>query len=174
MITPRNLRHETLVLAGVPAAFLNALDHLAEYGDLQFIASKPDAAYFYLPQISDVYSTLQGQTITPIFDGTNGNTFYVHLSGKSGNRFVFFELENDEIYQDFGADFQFMLAHLLIEFYEFSESATDDLVGVGQALGFRQARSLFEALEQADEIRARKTFELDSAWRRVHIPRIVG
>ena len=174
MITPWNLRNEILALAGVPSAFLEAIEHLEKYGDLQFIARKPDAAYFYLPQICDTYSTLQGQTITPIFDGSNGDRFYVHLSGDAGNRFVIFLLENDEIYQDFGANFQFMLAHLLIEFYEFSELTVDELAAVSKTLGFCNSRSLFESLEQATKSDARKTFELDAAWRRVNIPRIVG
>jgi hypothetical protein len=173
MITPRQDRIATLRKAGVPASFLQALDTLADYGDLQHVLQAPDAAYFYLPSIDGTYESLAGWTVTPVCDGSNGDVFYVLLTRPGVRRFVYFTLESDEIHEDFGAEFPPLLAHLLVDLYEFSELPVAELAAIGQRLGFPLAASLFEALEQADAQGLRRSGADDKAWRAVQLPRFL-
>ena len=150
LTTPENRVHK-LKAAGVPDQFLLALEHLKEFGDLQFVLQPPEAAYFYLPSICDSYVCLSGWEVTPVCDGSNGDVFYVLLSTDRESKFAYFELENDEIYGDFGGNFLGLLAHLLIEFYEFSELSAGALTVLGERMGFGNADALFQALEQANQ-----------------------
>ena len=129
MLIPEEERREALLRAGVPETFLDAIDNLEEYGALQYLILEPEAAYDYLPTIEDEYEILDGYDIVPICDGPNGDSFYVLLLGSEGFRFVYFELEADEIYHDFKDSFQRLLAHLVIDWVEFTEGEE----GVGNA-----------------------------------------
>jgi hypothetical protein len=77
----------------------------------------PEGAYFYLKSIESTYSILRGYEITPIYEGANGDTFWVLLSNANESRFVHFELEQDEIYDDYGNDFMLLLANCVIDFF---------------------------------------------------------
>lgn len=174
MITPREYRAEVLLRAGVPRAFLDAMDHLDSVAKLRYCIARPDGAYHYLPQIAPAYKALMGWDITPVCDGANGDVFFVHMAYGNLTRFAHFELEVDEIYDDYGPNFQRMLADLLIDYYEFDDEAEiDELVAVGQKLGFVNSVGLFSALEQASENDARRTFELDKKWRKATLPGII-
>lgn len=165
-------RSKVLIDAGVPSAFLSALDDLGSLGDLRFLLKAPESAYFYIPEIEKSYSCLLGWQITPICDGSNGDVFYVHLANSRDSKFVYFELENDEIYGDFGKNFQFMLAHLLIAFFEFSELGTEELSRIAGRLGFEKAPELLAALERDNHMR--DTFESDKNWRLNNLGLIIG
>ena len=170
IIEPEN-RRAKLESVGVPAAFLDAIDSPEQFKGLEFIAQKPEGTYFYLPDIYEDYDCLQGYDITPIYEGSNGDTFHVHFSNEHESKFVHFELEQDEIYDDFGSNFMYMLADLLIEYFEFDpDLGTEAFILYGEAMGFPNASQLFNALAQAD----RHTFELDAQWRREHLPEIIG
>ncbi len=174
MITPPEKRISALVDAGVPLSFLEAFANPDALGDLRFMLRAPDSAYFHLPQILNTRDILADFEVTPIVDGSNGDTFYVLLSRGGVRRFVHFELEADEIYGDFGEDFRLMLADLLIGIYEFSEQDLQSLIGVGRLLGFERSEDLFNALHEADQRGARNTFESDNAWRASFIPGLVA
>jgi hypothetical protein len=173
MITPKEHRRDKLLSHGVPIAFLDAIE-TPPAEDLEFILRFPDAAYFYLPTIQSAYSILRGYDITPIFDGSNGDTFWVLLSNTSEFRFVHFELEQDEIYDDYGTNFMLLLADMVIRFYEFADELNESQIAeAARSMGFPQADELATALASADEQGLRSTFDSDAKWRRNNLPRIV-
>ncbi len=171
MIIPPDKRELVLQKAGVPLALLTALENLRSLDDLRYQIEGPEAAYFYLPQIIH-YEILAGSTITPILSGSNGDTYYVLLQKDEKNRFVYFELEQDQIYEDFGSNIQFLLAHIFINFYEFSQQTPERIVEIGNRLGFVASKELFTALESSGS--ERKTFASDDAWRLRVLPEILG
>ena len=174
MITSIENRREMLESHGVPVAFLDAIE-TPPAEDLEYILKFPDAAYFYLKTVETTYSILRGYDITPIFDGGNGDTYWVLLTNSTDTRFVHFELEQDEIYNDYGNDFLSLLADVVIKFYEFADELDDsEIINVAQALGFPNAEPLVSALTLADEQGSRCTFESDAEWRRTNIPSIIN
>jgi hypothetical protein len=112
--------------------------------------------------------------VTPICNSGNGDVFYALLSSAQESKFVYFELENDEIYGDFGSNFLGLLAHLLIDFYEFSELSVNELTVFGERMGFKNANALFQALEQATRDKQRDTIEGDKNWRKNIFPGIIN
>lgn len=173
MITPKEDRREKLLSHGVPVAFLDSIDSPPSE-DLKFILRFPDAAYFYLPTIETTYSMFRGYDITPIFDGSNTDTFRVLLSSSSESRFIHFGLEHDEIYDDYGNDFMLVLADTVIQFYEFANELSEaEIAEVAQSIGFSRADELVFALASADRQGLRNTFDSDAEWRRSNLPRIV-
>ena len=119
------------------------------------------------------HECLSGWEVTPVCDGSNGEVFHVLLSTPDESKFVRFELENDEIYDDYGSDFQALLADLLIDLYEFSELPVDELVDVGERLGFVRPAALFRALVDASARHLRSTFQTDRLWRQAQLPGII-
>jgi hypothetical protein len=174
MITPREHRRQKLQSHGVPVAFLDAIDKPPSE-DLEFILRFPDGAYFYLKTIESVYSILRGYDITPIYDGGNGDTYWVLLSNSTESRFVHFELEHDEIYDDYGDNFMLLLADFVIQFYEFADELDNsDIVNVARKIGFVRAEEFISALALADKQGLRNTFDSDAEWRRNSISRFVS
>ncbi|RZJ55020.1 MAG: hypothetical protein EON49_21245 [Acidovorax sp.] len=177
MITPIDQRPARLADAGLPPGLLAAIDAAAHQPQaLHSIIGPPDAAYFYLPQVIEQRPALEGWEITPIGDGSNGAAFYVALSGADTPlRYVRLTLENKDIDEDFGPHVDLLLAHLLIELYEFADDTpVEDLAQVGRNIGLTRAQSLLEALESASEDHVRSSLEGDRAWRRQVLPRILG
>lgn len=159
---------------GVPIEFLSAIDNVSAFEDLEFIVKYPEGTYWYLKDIYPKYSCLSGYDVTPIYEGRNGDTFYVMLSKPGEVRFVHFELENDEIYDDYGNNFMLMLANFLISYYEFAtEIDIEKLAEYGVKMGFKNSSQLFSALEKADKDRLRSTFELDKKWRNENLVKYV-
>lgn len=174
MIIEAEKRRDILVSAGVPEQFLSAIEYPERFEDLKFMAKAPDGFYFYMPSVLDNYKILSGYDVTPIYEGSNGDTYYVLLTRDEEIRFIHFELEQDSIYEDYGSSFQLMLADFLIDYYEFAtEVSIEQLSDYGVKLGFKNAKRLFEALEEADQNGIRKTFELDKKWRNEVLPKIV-
>ncbi|WP_196157620.1 hypothetical protein [Reinekea sp. G2M2-21] len=170
MIIQKDKRREKLIEYGVIPAFLDAIDNTGEYQDLEFIVKYPDGAYWYLEDIYPSYSIFKGYDVTPIYEGGNGDTFYVLLSNNEEARFVHFELENDEIYNDYGSDFWLMFVDFLIGYYEFAdESSIDALTESGLKMGFPKSADLFSSLESADKNGLRNTFDLDKKWREENV-----
>lgn len=177
MLTPIENRTEKLKAAGVFPEFLYAQDHPDEFSELQYEWEFPKAAYFYLPQISGEDSYLAGWNITPVFDNSNGDIYYVHMEREGLKKFACLYLESSELGQDYGSDFRYLLADFLIDFYEsaeFSEQSIDDLGKTGERLGFVNARQLFSALEDATEKKLRGSFEGDREWRETNLPLIIN
>jgi len=174
MIIERDKRRKKLIEHGVISAFLDTIDNIGEYQDLEFIVKYPDSAYWYLTDIYPSYSIFNGYDVTPIYEGGNGDTFYVLLSNKDETRFVHFELENDEIYNDYGSDFRFMFVDFLIGYYEFAdEPSVDGLAESGLKMGFPKSADLFRSLESADKNGLRNTFDLDKKWREENVQKFL-
>lgn len=174
MIIEKEKRRDKLLEYGVPATFLDAIDNTKEFDDLEFIVKYPDIVYWYLSDILPIYEILQGYDVTPIYEGGNGDTFYVLLSNANETRFVHFELENDEIYDDYGSNFMLMFVDFLIYYYESAdETSIETLTGYGKKMGFPKSAELFKSLEEADRVDLRKTFELDKQWRRENVSRFL-
>lgn len=160
-ITSEEERRETLVSAGVSTEFLDAIDNPSKFEDLEFIFRYPKSFYWYYPDIAS-YKCLQGFEVTPVFDGSNGDMFYVMLSRQGERQFVQFELEQDEIYENFGDNFMYLMAYFLIRYYEFAELDLHQLSENGIEMGFEKSRQLFRMLAEADEKRERMD---DVKWR---------
>ena len=170
MIISKSHRKDKLVSHGVPIAFLDAIDN-SKYNDyLSFHLSFPEGAYYYLKSIES-RKIFQDFDITPLYEYSGGETFWVLLSNPSQFKFIKFGLEEDKIWKDYGDRFMLLLADLLIELYEaLSELDIDDLTEIALSLGFIRSRQLFSALEEADRINLRDSFEKDKKWRQENIP----
>ncbi len=166
MIIPKENRSAMLIAHGVPPEFLDALDNQSIFETLGFILNGPENAYGYLQDIYPHYQCINNYDVTPIYCGMNGDTLYVLLSRDDEVRFVYFALEVDAIYKDFGADFMYMLADFMIDAYEGWDSLDLSALGeLGIKLGFKKAPELMAALKKANTQGLRKTFASDQAWR---------
>ena len=147
MLTERHQRPNTLLAAGVTAEFLAALDDESQLGKLQYSIQAPDGAYAYLPAcIEQQYPIIAGYDITPLCNGVDDEEIYALLSNQYEQRFVRFELEADEIYNDFGASFQRLLAYILLDYVGFDEQMTEqDHIALGQRLGLHNAAAIYQA-----------------------------
>jgi len=169
MIIQEQRRKEKLLSAGVTSQFLDAVDRLKELGDIQYQIQNPESAYYYLPSIENEYQILKGFDITPICDGPNGDSFYVLLSKPDESKFVYFELEIDEIYNDFGASFQLFLAHIIIELWDFSEDqSTEELVQFAASMGLAKAKDVMQGLSELNQDADIEQWELNV------LPNIIG
>jgi hypothetical protein len=175
MIVQKGQRKEILVNSGVATEFLDAIDHLEQYGDLQFMLKPPEGAYFYLPGIEKQYKILEGFNIVPICDGSNGDSFYVLLFNENETKYVRFELECDEIYCDYGPVFSLLLADIVIEFYEFADDlSSEEIAEIGLKLGLKASKLLLNELDAAESAGTRSTFEKDQLWKKEKLPLIIG
>jgi hypothetical protein len=175
MLTPVEKRTERLKAAGVFSEFLYAQDHPVEFQDLQDDLVFPDSAYFYLPQIYEASPYLVGWNITPVFDNSNGDIYYVHMEKDGIEKFACIYLEGQELGQDFGPDFRYLLMDFLIDLYEFYfDSPIADLARIGERLGFTNTNQLLNALVAAEEKGLRRSFEDDRAWREINLPLIIN
>ncbi|WP_394391754.1 hypothetical protein [Shewanella woodyi] len=152
MIVQEESRKENLLSAGVTSQFIDAIDRLEELGEIQYQIQNPEGAYWYLPSIENEYEILRGFDITPICDGSNGDSFYVLLSKPDERKFVYFELEADEIYNDFGGSFQLLLAHLVIDLMDLSEvQSIEDITKFAESLGLLKAKEVINTVSALDE-----------------------
>ena len=169
MIVREDIRREKLLAHGVPSRFLDAVDGASSHEVFEFIFKYPESGYFYLNTIQN-YTILQGYDVTPIYDSLNGDSFWMLLSNSDGARFVHFELEQDEIYDDYGSEFMRMLADLVIFLYESEdELSIAEVARLSEELGFENAEVFLRALENADEKGLRRSFESDRMWRNQNI-----
>lgn len=175
MITNIDKRRETLIAAGVPEKLLSAINEPSEFQDLEFVAKNPEGFYFYLDSVWQDYEILSGYQVTPIYEGCNSDSYYVLLSNQHEKRFVHFELEQDEIYDDYGANLGLMFANFLIDYYKFADEVEiEQLIDYGHKMGFKESEKLFRQLESADNNQLRATFESDKEWRENNLPEIIA
>ncbi len=95
-LIPKEERKEKLLQFGAPKPFV---DNIGNIEELEFRVEKTDGAYFYLPTIAN-YKILKGLNIIPIYD--EGESFRVFGYTDTIHKIFHFELENDEIYNDYG------------------------------------------------------------------------
>ena len=169
MIITEENRESVLLSQGATSSFIEALETLEEFGEIQYQIQNPEGAYYYLPSIENEYEILKGFDIVPICDGPNGDSFYVLLLRDEEARYVYFELEADEIYNDFGSSFQLLLAHIIIELQGFSESQTsEDLINIGRDMGLKKSKEIIRGVEGlGDEVDFKN-------WEENVLPTIVG
>ena len=130
-----------LLRFGFPEVFIENIGNITE---LSGRVENVDGAYFYLPKISN-YQILNNQSITPIFD--SGESFYVLATNDNSARILHFELENDEIYTDYGKNWKLLLMDIMSTYFD---DKIDDyitvaqFVDVGSKIGFKEAEGLFK------------------------------
>jgi len=174
MITLEVDRRIKLKSHGVPTKFLDAIDSASSHKIFESVLKYPESGYSYLNTIK-TYKIFQGYDVTPIYDGINEDTFWMLLSNSTEAKFVHFELEQDEIYNDYGDNFMWMLADLIVHLYESKdELSIVELIELSEELGFPNSELFLRALEKADEDGLRKTFKLDGSWRKEHIPKYIN
>ena len=139
-LVPKEHRVEMLLKFGIPQSFVENIGKVVE---LEFMVEPPDGAYFYFPTITD-YKIIADSTITPIYDC--GETFHALVCQGNASRIIYFELEQDEIYKDYGLNWQLLLMNIMIEYFD---SAVEDGISedafclVGSKIGFSKSKELF-------------------------------
>lgn len=174
MIVLKEHRIKKLLEVGVPEVFLKALEKINQDSHLRFMIKEPDGFYFYINDIHPEYECIKDYNIAPIFEGDNGDVFYVYLFNAKAEKFACFSLENDRLYSDYGTSFDLMLANLLVNLYEFADDLSiEELTNKGEAMGGKFSRELFKQLKEADDKHLRSTFHSDKKWRADNLGRII-
>ncbi|MCH1918544.1 hypothetical protein L9G15_03745 [Shewanella sp. A3A] len=167
-LTPATQRIAKLTAAGVEPRFLAAIEDGATLGKLQYLIRNCDAAYNFLPSILDDYDFIAGYEVTPVCNGAGDDELYVLLSNEHERRFVRFELEADEIYHDFGASFQRLLAYILLEYVGFDEQMTmADHLALAQHFGLPNAQAVYSAYMKLS------TYSEVKAWQQHELPQLL-
>jgi len=174
MIISKEERKEALLKIGVPEAFLKTLENIENENELRCMIKEPEGFYYYIDSIYQNYECIKEYNILPVFEGDNGDEFYVYLFNDQEQKFAHFELENDELYSDHGTSFDLMLADLLIDLYELAEDLSiSELIKKGEMIGAKFSKQLFEQLVVTEENNLRSSYELDKKWRKDNLKEII-
>src|SRR5690606_31636458 len=101
-----------LLKFGAPKSFI---ENIGKANELEFIIEKVDRAYEYLPQISN-YSILKNLNLIPIF--CRDYSFYVFAYNEQTEKIIDFNLENDEIYNDYGNNWDLLLMDIMTQYFD--------------------------------------------------------
>ncbi len=130
-----------LIKFGAPKLFI---ENIGKIPELEFRLQNEEGAYFYLPTISN-YEILKGLIVVPIYG--EGETFWVLGYNDKVQKIIHFELENDEIYTDYGNNWDLLLMDIMTQYFEDKIGITnEDFKRIGKRLAFQQAESLFTLL----------------------------
>jgi hypothetical protein len=143
----------------------NFVKNIGNIEELEFSVEKVDSAYFYLPTIAN-YSILQGLQIIPIYNECD--SFYVFGYNDTVQKIFYFELENDEIYKDYGTNWNLLLLDILFQYFEDEierDLTIETFQKVGDKLGFQKSETLYKLLDIPVELYNVKYEELDK-WKR--------
>ncbi len=144
-LVPKERRESELLKFGAPPQFVK---NIGEIDELKFSVENVDGAYFYLPTISN-YKILKDLSIIPIYDC--GESFYVFGYGNEIKKIFHFELEHDEVYDDYGTNWQLLLFNTMFNYFEIAIDDDDFSVkqfkSVGEKLGFDKSESLYKKLD---------------------------
>lgn len=111
-------RKEILLQFGFYESFLDVVDDVESIDyKLSYVMNYPEGAYYYLPTIEN-YSIYKGYNVVPICDSGQGDSFYTLLFNDSYRKIIYNEIEQDEIYADFGLNIDALIAKVLIGYYE--------------------------------------------------------
>ena len=143
-LIPIEERKSELLKFGAPKPFI---ENIGKISELEFRVEKVDGAYFYFPTISN-YKILNELNIIPIYD--EGESFRVFGYNDSIQKIFHFELENDEIYNDYGTNWNLLFLDILFQY--FNDDIEDGLdimtfKKVGDKLGFEKSESLYKLLD---------------------------
>ncbi|KFE97625.1 hypothetical protein [Chryseobacterium luteum] len=140
-IIPKENRIKELLNFGLPKIFIENIGNLEE---LKYRVEDVDNAYFYLPTILD-YEILNGKRIVPIF--SCGESFMVLILDNETEKIIYFELENDQVYKDYGRNIDLMLMDIMINYFD--DHIDDEIVlgkyiSIGERIGFEKSKELFQ------------------------------
>ncbi|WP_158973529.1 hypothetical protein [Cellulophaga sp. L1A9] len=160
----REERNERLISFGISKQFLSNIGNIDE---LEFLVEDPKGAYFYFPTMD--YKIFSGFEITPIFD--SGETFYALFENNNMSKIVKFELENDEIYFDYGQNWNLLLLSIMIDLFDQyleDEISENRFIEIGNKIGFEKSSELFNlrdlSVEELNEkFKDNKKWELEIA-----------
>lgn len=140
LVSPDN-RIQKLLEHGIPQDFIK---NIGEIEELKYNVEKPDRAYFYIPTISN-FKIIKDYEITPIYNC--GETFFVLSSKNETNNIIKFELENDQIYRNYGLNWDLLMLEIMIDYFDFvidNDISIEKFESVGQKIGFKKSRILFD------------------------------
>lgn len=143
-LIPIEERESKLIAFGAPKSFI---ENIGKISELEFRVEKVDGAYFYFPTISN-YKILSGLNIIPIYD--EGGSFRVFGYNESTQKIFHFGLENDEIYTDYGTNWNLLLFDIMVQYFEddIDEKLNiETFIKVGNKLGFNKSESLYKLLD---------------------------
>ncbi|MDN5477842.1 MAG: hypothetical protein L0G39_12975 [Chryseobacterium sp.] len=160
-IIPKGNRVKELLNFGIPEVFVGNIGSIPE---LKYRIEDVEGAYFYLPTILN-YKILNGKRIVPIFDC--GESFTVLITDNEGEKIIEFELENDQVYKDYGTNVDLMLMDIMIDYYDDHIDDGIDLekyVSVGSRIGFNKSEDLFHLRNLPIDDYNSKSEDMDN-WR---------
>ncbi|MFC5044671.1 hypothetical protein [Aquimarina hainanensis] len=108
---------------------------------------------------------MSGLNIIPIYD--EGESFRVFGYNETIQKIFHFELENDEIYTDYGTNWNLLLLDIMFQYFNDDIENGLDIVKfktVGEKLGFDKSETLYKLLNIPVEEYNEKYNEIDS-WR---------
>jgi len=154
-------RIKVLLNFGLPKVFLENIGNIPE---LKYRVEDVDGAYFYLPTILN-YKILNGKQIVPVF--SCGESFTVLLIDIEIEHIIKFELENDEIYNDYGTNVDLMLMDIMIDYFDDhidDEIDLENYISVGLKIGFKKSEALFHLRNLSIEDYNSKSEDIEK-WR---------
>lgn len=143
-LIPIEQRKSELINFGANQTFV---ENIGKIDELKYRLESVNGAYFYLPTISD-YKILKGLNIIPIFD--EGESFRVFAYNDSIQKIFHFELENDQIYNDYGTNWNLLFLDIMLQYFEDEIEQNlniETFKKVGGKLGFDKSESLFKLLD---------------------------
>ncbi|MDM1067120.1 hypothetical protein HXZ88_16060 [Myroides odoratimimus] len=94
-------------------------------------------------------------------------SFTVLLQENDDERIVYFELECDEIYRDYGTNVELLLMDIMIEYYDDTVEdgvSLEDFIQVGNKIGFAKSEELYRLRNLSVEEYNEKYEDVDG-WR---------
>lgn len=161
ILIPRMKRNEELKKAGIPEALL---ENIGKIEELEFRIEGVENAYFYLPTISD-YEILKNKVVVPIYD--SATSIWVLLKSENESNIVYFEIEQDEVYQNYGVNWDLLLLDIMIQYFDDeidSGLSLEKFAEVGEKIGFEKSKELFNLRNLSNEEYNLK-FQDEKSWR---------
>ncbi|SFB81654.1 hypothetical protein SAMN04489722_1011 [Algibacter lectus] len=159
-LIPIEERESKLLKFGAPKLFI---DNIGKIPELEFTVEYVTNAYSYIPDIS-YYEILKGFNVIPIYD--EGESFYVFLYNDKVKKIIHFELENDEIYNSYGQNWNHLLLDIMINCFDLyleDEITQKEYIEIGNKIGFEQTAELFK-LRNLPKEELNKKFENNDEW----------
>ncbi|WP_289663804.1 hypothetical protein [Flavobacterium panacagri] len=160
-IISKENRKNALLNFGFPKEFI---ENIGKIPELAYRVQDAEGAYFYLPTILN-YTILNGKRIIPIYG--SGESFWVLIDDNESQKIIKFELECDQIYIDYGNNWELLLMDIMIEYFDDhidDEISIEKFQLVANKIGFSKAQALFKLRNLSiDEYNAK--YEDMELWR---------
>ena len=160
-LIPIEQRKSELIKFGANNVFV---ENIGKIDELKYRVENIEGAYFYLPTISN-YKILNGLNIIPIY--CEGESFRVFGYNKTVQKIFHFELENDEIYNEYGTNWNLLFLDIMFQY--FNDDIENGLniekfIKVGNKLGFEKSEALYKLLDISVEDYNKKYNEMEK-WK---------